>query len=57
MILTPVGVDLDLNLSLLVTVNVAILSFTRFLLVTFSDLLTKNPIPNRLLPFLSRIYG
>ena len=48
------GVNLDLNLSFLVTVNVAILSFTRFVPVSFRDLLTRNPIPNCLFPFLSR---
>ena len=48
------GVDLNLNLSFLVTNNVAILSFTKFVVVTFGDLLTRNPIPNCLFPFLSR---
>ena len=36
------GVDLDLNWSFLVTVNVAILSFTRFVLVNFTDFLPEN---------------
>ena len=53
-ILTPVGVDIYLNLSFLDAVNVAILSFTRFVLMTFRDLLTKNPIPKCSFPFLSR---
>ena len=48
------GVDLSLSLSFLVTNNVAILSFTIFVLVTFRDLLTRNPIPNCLFLFLSR---
>ena len=53
-ILNPVGIDLGLNLSFLVTVKVAVLSFTRFVLVTFRDLLIKKPIPNCLSPFLLR---
>ena len=41
-ILTAVGVGLILKLFFFVTVNVAILSFTRFVLVTFKDLLTSQ---------------
>ena len=43
-----------LNLTFLVTVYVAIPSFTRFVLMIFRDFLTRNPIPNCLFPFLSR---
>ena len=47
------GVESDLNLSFSVTVYVANLSLTSVVLVTFRDLLTRNPIPNCLFHFLS----
>ena len=52
-VLTPVGVDLNSNLSSLVKVNVVIVSSTTFVRVTFRGLLTKDPVPIRLFRFLS----